>query len=75
MWEIIFIVEIVTHILWGCYFIIKDRTKTPYLLWDAFNPFGKFIAMLVMAVTMPLLLLIHGIKILMFVKIKEKRSK
>ena len=75
MWKIILIVEIITHILWGCYFIIKACTKTPYWLWNAFNPFGKFIAMLVMAVTMPLLLLIHGIKILMFVKIKEKRSK
>ena len=75
MWKIILIVEIVTHILWGCYFIIKACTKTPYWLWNAFNPFGKFIATLFMCATMPLLLLIYGIEILMFVKIKEKRSK
>mgnify|MGYP004514693873 FL=1 len=75
MWEIIFIIELVTHILWACYFIIKFCTKTPYVLWNDFNPFGKFIAMLVMAATMPVLLVIYGITILMFVKNKNKRSK
>lgn len=32
MWEIILIIESITHILWGCYFIIKECTKTPYVL-------------------------------------------